>query len=317
MKRICVIGSINIDLTAKMDRFPLPGEAIVCKSFGEYGGGKGANQAIGLGKLGSDVHLIGKVGKDLYGEKLVKNLKDYEVKTEYVFKDSIALTGVSLIFINNGGENCIAHYPGANDMLNFKDIKKTSELLGSSDIILLQLEIPLEIVFYIIKKYYKLGKIIILDPAPYSKLPIDIFPYISILTPNRIEMEQLTNIKINSENDSYKAAKILMGKGANIIINKIDSSGSFLVDRNDFTFIPSFKVKTVDTTGAGDAFNSGLAYALSKGEELAKSVKFANLIGALSVTKQGAQSSMPTIIEVIEYVKKENLSNLFSLISNQ
>lgn len=314
MKKICVIGSINIDLTVKMDKFPVSGEAVICKSFGEYGGGKGANQAIGLGKLGSDVYFIGKVGGDLYGEKLIKNLKDYRVKAEYVFKDSTTHTGISLIFINNRAENCIAHYPGANSMLSFRDIKKTLELLGSSDIILLQLEIPLDIVFHIIKKYYKLGKIIILDPAPYSELPIDIFPYISILTPNRIEMEQLTNIKINSEKDSHKAAKILIGRGANIIINKIDNHGSFLADGNDFTFIPSYKVKAIDTTGAGDAFNAGLAYALSKEEELVKSVKFANLIGALSVTKQGAQISMPTKREVKEYIEKENLDDFIYLV---
>ncbi len=316
MKKICVIGSINMDLVANMNQFPSPGEAVICGDFNEYTGGKGANQAIGLGKLESDVSFIGKIGNDDYGKSLLKNLKSSNVCVDYVYKSSDIHSGISLIFIDSSGQNCIAHYPGANGKLSLEDIEKASDLLGSSGIVLLQLEIPLELDFSIIKNYGKKDKIIILDPAPFTTIPDDIFPYISIITPNRVEMGQLTGIKIKNKNDSLKASSILLGKGVENVVNKIDDYGVSIMNKDSHTFIESLKVKAIDTVGAGDAFNAGLAYSLSKDNDLISSVKMANLIGAISVTKKGAQNSLPTRKEIKEFIFKNDLNEYMDLLED-
>ncbi len=313
MKKICVIGSINMDLVASMEHFPTPGEAVICGSFNEYTGGKGANQAIGLGKLKSDVSFIGKVGNDDYGVSLLKNLRDNNVNIDYVYKSDSINSGISLILINSNGQNSIAHFPGANSKLNLEDIGKAADMLNASDIILLQLEIPLDLDFHIIKKYSKKGKTIILDPAPFSTIPDDIFPHVSVITPNRVEMEQLTGIKIKNSTDSLKASGILLDKGSGSVINKLDDYGVSIMNKDFNTFIDSLKVKAIDTVGAGDAFNAGLAYGLSKDNDLISSAKMANLVGAISVTKKGAQNSLPTIEEIKEFISEKGLNEYINL----
>lgn len=310
MKKICVIGSINIDLVGRVNRFPYPGESVTAINFSEHCGGKGANQAVALGKLGADVYFIGKVGNDLYANLLLKSLKKNGVKTDFVFKDCKERSGISLIYVNNSGENCIVNYMGANNNLNLKDVGKAQNLMESADILLLQLEIPLEIIFDIIKKFYKLGKTVILDPAPYKPIPFEILPNISILTPNQNEIEQLTNVKVNNERDSYKAAKFLIDKGANVIINKLGSKGAFVLDEKNSNLIPAFDVKRVDSVGAGDAFNAGLAYGISKNKSIYESVVIGNLVASLSVTKEGVQESMPAREDLIKFINENSLKNI-------
>lgn len=310
MKRICVIGSINIDLVVRVGRFPYPGESVTAINFSEHSGGKGANQAVALGKLGTDVYFIGKVGTDSYGNLLLKSLEESGVKTDFVFKDYQDHSGISLIYVNNSGENCIVNYMGANNNLTMENIRKALKLIKSADIILLQLEIPLNIIFNIIRKFYKLGKTIILDPAPYKPIPFDILSNISILTPNQTEIEQLTNIKVNNEQDSYKASKFLIDKGANVIINKLGSKGAFLIDKNNSNLIPTFDVKRVNSIGAGDAFNAGLAYGISKNKSLYESVLIGNLVASLSVTKEGVQESMPTKEDLTKFINNNSLEHI-------
>ncbi len=316
MKKICVIGSINMDLVATMSHLPVPGEAVICSGFNEYNGGKGANQAIGLGKLRSAVSFIGRVGNDNYGVSLIKNLRHNNVNVDYVYKSSDIHSGIALIFIDSNGQNSIAHYPGANSRLNLKDIKRADKVLNESDIILLQLEIPLEIDFHLIKEHGKKGKTIILDPAPFSAIPDDIFPHISVITPNRVEMEQLTGIKIRNSDDSLKAGSILLDKGVENVINKIDDYGVLIMNKNQHAFIKSIKVKAIDTVGAGDAFNAGLAYGLSRDKDLISSSKMANIIGAISVTKKGAQDSMPNMEEIREFISGNDINEYYSLFNN-
>jgi ribokinase len=313
MKKICVIGSINMDLVASMKNFPAPGEAVICNSFNEYTGGKGANQAIGLGRLGSDVAFVGKVGNDDYGECLLGNLIKNNVNVECTFKSNDIHSGISMIFINSDGQNCIAHHPGANGSLSFEDVEKAANMIYSTDIILLQLEIPLDLNFFIIKENNKKGKTIILDPAPFSTIPDEIFPLVSVITPNRIEIERMTGIKVNNKDDSLKACKILLKKGVKNVINKIDEYGVFLMNKDFNTFIKPLDVKAIDTVGAGDAFNAGLAYSLSRGKDLISSAKVANLIGAISVTKKGAQDSLPSREETYRFLLENDLEGYVDL----
>ena len=305
-----------MDLVASMRNFPAPGEAVICSSFNEYTGGKGANQAIGLGRLGSDVAFVGKVGNDDYGVYLLKNLMKNNVNVDYTFNSNNIHSGISLIFINSDGQNYIAHYPGANSKLSFEDIEKTVDLIDSTDIILLQLEIPLDLNFFIIKENSKKGKTIILDPAPFSTIPDEIFPLVSVITPNRIEIERLTGIKVKNKDDSLRACEILLDKGVQNVINKIDDYGVFLMNKDFNTFIESLDVKAVDTVGAGDAFNAGLAYSLSKDKDLISSTKLANLIGAISVTKKGAQNSLPNRKEINEFIYKNDLEEYANLLED-
>ncbi|MBM3708808.1 MAG: ribokinase [Actinobacteria bacterium] len=313
MKKICVIGSINIDLVATMEHFPVPGEVVVCQKFNEYYGGKGANQAVGLGKLGADVSFIGKIGNDKYGDSLLKNLKKNNVKIDNVFKDNSMHSGISLIFIDSKGQNSIAHISGANGNLSLADIMKARGMLHESDIILLQLEIPLDIVFYIIENYSQGDKTIILDPAPFHSIPGNILSRISIMTPNRVEMELLTCIKIKDKNDSLKASSILLDKGVKNVINKLDNYGVLIASKDSNTFLKSIKVNAVDTVGAGDAFNAGLAFGLSHGKNLIESSEIANLIGAISVTRKGAQDSMPDISEIKRFISERCLKKFYDL----
>jgi ribokinase len=311
MKRICVIGSINIDLVGATERFPYPGESVRANNFSEHPGGKGANQAVALGKLGADVYFIGKVGTDTYADLLLDSLEKSGVKTDFVFRDKENHTGTSLIFVNNSGENSIVNYRGANDSFAINEMNRAKEILESSDIILLQLEIPYEINTHIIDKIYKeKDKIIILDPAPIAPISDDLLPMINILTPNKVEMEQLADVVIKDESDSLKASKELINRGANVIINKLGKDGAVLVDKDFSGLIKTFDIECISSIGAGDAFNAGLAYGLSKGNNIYDSVIIGNLVASLSIAKDGVQESMPSKEELINFAKKNSLKEI-------
>ncbi len=308
--KICVVGSINIDLVGRAERFPSPGESIKASSFSEHPGGKGANQAVALGKLGADVYFIGKIGKDSYSGFLMDSLEKSGVKTDFVFLDNKNHSGTSLIYVNDPGENCIVNYRGANDTITIEDIEKASGILESSEIILLQLEIPFDVNVHIIKIFNKKNKMIILDPAPFSPIPDELLPMVSILTPNKVEMQQLTGLEIKDEDDSLKAARSLIKKGANTIINKLGSMGAVLVEKDYSDLIPTFDIKRVNSIGAGDAFNGGLAYGLSKGNNIYNSVAIGNLVATLSVSREGVQESMPLKKELITFANRMGLKDL-------
>ncbi len=304
MKKLCVIGSLNMDLVASVDRFPKPGETIIGREFGTYPGGKGANQAVAAGRLGADVRMVGKVGDDLYGRQYLQILKENGVDAEGVEVEPGISSGVAVIEVDGTGENHIVIISGANGKVDRKYIDRKLEYLMECDIFLFQLEIPLDTVMYAMKLLKSEGKVVIFDPAPASRLPDDIFPLVDYITPNETELQVITGVNVAEENDIRKAANQLLEKGAGVVVAKVGKNGAYIAERNGFTHIPGFIVPVVDTTAAGDSFNAGLAFALSGGKTLMESVRFANAVGALSTTAKGAQGAMPHLREVEELISR-------------
>lgn len=304
MKKICIIGSINMDLVVTVDRFPKPSETLVGKEFNTFPGGKGANQAVAAGRLQANVRMVGKVGDDMYGKQLIRNLQENGVKPGGVIIDSGVSTGIAVIEVDSTGENHIVVIPGANGRVDFQLIDGQLASLLESDIFLFQLEIPLETVVYTMKKLKEHGKTIILDPAPGRVLPDEIFNYIDYITPNETEIAIISGRKIKTLADIREAAASLYQKGVGTVILKAGKNGAYIIHDNDFIHCPGFSVKAVDTTGAGDSFNAGLAVSLAGGNEIKESVQFANAVGALSTTAKGAQNAMPTLNQVISFLKE-------------
>lgn len=303
MKKICVIGSLNMDLVTKVSYFPKSGETILGKSFQTFPGGKGANQAVALGRLGADVIMVGKVGEDIYGEKYLEVLRNNNVRQDAVEIEKEVSSGIAVIQVNDSGENNIIVVPGANGKVDTQYIESKWDIIRQADIFLFQLEIPLLTVTDVMKKLKKLGKVIILDPAPASKLPDDIFKYIDFITPNETEIETLTSRNIKNEDDLKEAGKILFDKGVKVVIAKLGSKGASIIKKDEYISIPGFKVSAVDTTAAGDSFNAGFAFALSEEKSLKDCVEFGNAVGAISTTALGAQEAMPTYEIVNEFIK--------------
>ena len=305
MKELCVIGSLNMDLVITVGEFPKPGETIFGDSFKTFPGGKGANQAVALGKLGADVLMVGKVGDDIYGAKYLEVLKNNNVRQDGVDIEKEISSGVAIIKVNNKGENNIVVVSGANGKVDVNYIESKWDVIVKADIFLFQLEIPMETVIYTMKKLKDLGKTIILDPAPASKLPDEIFNYIDFITPNETELETLAEKKIDNEDDLREAANILFDKGVKVIISKQGRRGAAIIKRNEYAHVNGFKVNAVDTTAAGDSFNAGFAFALAQGKTLDECVKFANGVGAISTTALGAQEAMPSYEVVRKFMDEK------------
>lgn len=298
MKKICVIGSLNMDLVASMERFPQPGETLTGKQFGVFPGGKGANQAVAAGRLQADVRMIGKVGDDVFGERIIANLKENGINAEGLGVAAGLSSGVAVIEVDGSGENHIVIIPGANGGMDRSFLDQRLEFMLECDIFLLQLEIPIETVAYVVKKLKEHGKTIILDPAPARSLPAEIFENIDYITPNETEIAILSNRPVQNETDIAAAALELLNRGVGQVILKAGKRGAFIIRPEETVHIPGFKVTVVDTTGAGDSFNAGLAVSLAQGLGLAESVRFANAVGALATTAQGAQIAMPRYEQV-------------------
>jgi ribokinase len=303
MKKITVIGSINMDLVTIVSRLPQPGETITGNSFRNFPGGKGANQAIAAGKLGGNVSMIGKLGNDSIAEDYIKVFQSSSVSTEGIALEKEVHSGIALIEVDTNGENRIIVVPGANGLVDRKLIDDKSRDIDDSDIILLQLEIPLDTVEYVLEKISGKGKIIILDPAPAQKLKDEVYKHIDFITPNETEIKLLTGKEINSQEDLISASEILLNKGVKNVIAKAGSKGAFIINSQGIEDVKGFRVKTIDTTAAGDTFNGALAYALSNDNTIKESVTFACAAAAISTTGLGAQGAMPTVKEVNELVK--------------
>ncbi len=303
--KTCVVGSLNMDLVATVDRFPKPGETIIGNDFATYPGGKGGNQAVALGRLGADVLMVGKVGNDLFGEQYLNNLKMNGVSSDTVKVHEGISTGIAVIEVDSTSENRIVVIPGANGKVDRTLIDENWDLMEARDIFLFQLEIPLDTILYTMERLNKAGKTIIFDPAPAMALPDEMYKYVDYITPNETEIEMLTQIKIENDEDLKKAGRWLISKGVKNVVAKAGKKGAYLITRDNFVHIPGFKVNAVDTTAAGDSFNAGLAFALSHGNDILECIRFANAVGAISTTGKGAQSAMPSIGEVEEFINKE------------
>ncbi len=307
-KPIVVIGSINMDLVIKSSSIPKPGETVIGESFYKAYGGKGANQAVTVSKLGGDCYFIGRIGKDLFGNELKENLLKNQVNIDYLTEDDSSLTGIAFIIVDQDGENSIVVAPGANMKLNKEDIERAIPIISKASTLLIQLEIPIETVEYSLNLAKSYNLISILNPAPArKKIDKDIISLVDIITPNRSELAMITGIELKDDDDIIKAGKRLLEYGIKWVIVTLGSRGVMAIGEDREIYIPAIKVDPVDTTGAGDVFNGALTVKLSQGEPIERAIKYAVVCAGISVTRKGAQSSIPTSEEVESFIKKEGI----------
>ena len=295
---VLVVGSANMDLVVTSERFPKPGETIFGKHFEMFPGGKGANQAVSCAKLGGLTYFLGKMGDDDFQDSLNKSLSENGVHIEDVLIEKDAQTGCALISVDGTGENQIIVISGTNMNFSSEDLFTKKDYFSKVKVVLAQLEIPIETVAQAAKLAKENDALFILNPAPAAELTDELLSMIDYITPNESELELLTGVEMRDHESQEKAAKVLLDKGVKNVIVTLGDKGSLLVNKNECTSYNSYSVRAVDTTAAGDSFNGALAYSLSKGTEIKDAIHFANYSAALSVTKMGAQSSMPTYQEV-------------------
>jgi len=293
---------MNMDLVLETERYPVRGETVVGRAFSQVPGGKGANQACAIGRLGGDVGFISVCGDDEYGNTLINSLGKSGVDLSHIEKIS-ETTGIALITVEETGENRIILIPGANEKVTTSVIAAKEKQIKEANIVLLQLEIPLDTVIYTIEMAKRYDTKVILDPAPASKLPDEIYQNIDFILPNEIEIENLVTNDIFS-NTEEKAQKLLeMGVG-NVILTR-GEKGVTLYNRTTPKKFPAEEVEVVDTTAAGDAFVGGLAYSLNLNYCIEEAIRYANVVAGLTVTGLGAQNSLPDIQEVKGYLERK------------
>ena len=296
--KVVVVGSLNMDLVTRAERLPRPGETLIGESFATVSGGKGANQAVASARLGAEVSMVGCVGADGYGEQLRAALLAEQI-------DCQALTtvegssGVALIVVDDSSQNAIVIVAGANGLLTSDVVKGFDPVLQAADVIICQLEVPLQTVGYTLKRGRELGKTMILNPAPASSpLPADWYASIDYLIPNESEASALSGLPVDSLETAEAAASRLIAAGAGKVIITLGAQGSLFANGQSFEYFPAPKVKAVDTTAAGDTFVGGFAAALAVGKSEAEAIRFGQAAAALSVTRAGAQPSIPTLSDV-------------------
>lgn len=295
---VLVVGSANMDLVVTSERFPNPGETVFGKNFTMFPGGKGANQAVGCAKLGAKTYFLGKMGNDDFHNMLNKSLGDNGVDINDVLVENDGQTGVALISVDGSGENEIIVISGTNMKFTKDDLLTKKDYFSKVKVVLCQLEIPVETVTLAAKLAKENNAIFILNPAPASELNDELLSLVDFLTPNESELEILSGCKIDEECSAEKAAKVLLDKGVKNVLVTVGERGAILANNERTKKFEARKMNAIDTTAAGDSFNGALAYSLSNGRKLDEAIQFANYAAALSVTKMGAQTSMPTLKEV-------------------
>jgi ribokinase len=296
--RIVVVGSSNTDMVVKSRRLPAPGETVTGGQFVLAAGGKGANQAVAAARLGADVTLVAKVGRDMFGDQAVENYRKEGIRTDYVFRDPERATGIALILVDAQGENLISVASGANHALTPADVDQAAECIRAAQVVMLQLEIPLETVCRAAEVAEAAGVPVILNPAPAAPLPDGLLGRVAYLTPNESEAQQLSGLAVENEASARQAAQRLLAAGAGHVIITLGPKGALWATPGQAQAVPSRRVRALDSTAAGDAFNGALAWALGSGQPLDEAVRTACLVGALSVTRLGAQPSLPTKAEL-------------------
>lgn len=299
-KNILVIGSLNMDIVITLEHLPRPGETIAGLEKQEHPGGKGANQACAAAKLGGSTGIIGRVGIDGYGQALISSLKSAGADTSGIIAQQDTETGLAFICVDRKGENTIVVARGANAMLSPDDIRNAARYIDAADIVLLQLEIPFETVTYVIDTASRKGKTIALNPAPAKEKLDALYGKIHILTPNDGELAALTGMNTDSVEGAETAAKALIEKGVETVIVTLGDKGALFVRKDRAKHFPARKVKAVDTTAAGDVFCAAVCVALSEGKDIEEAIEFANAASAISVTRKGAQPSIPSRQELEE-----------------
>jgi len=300
---VTVVGSLNMDLVVKAPRLPAVGETVTKGTFGTFPGGKGANQAVAAARLGARVGMVGAIGKDAFGSQLRDGLRRDGVDVSHVIEIDDAPSGVALITVGSQGQNTIVVAPGANWRMTTAHVDAAADLIARSQILLIQLEIPIETVTRAAEIASSAKVRVVLDPAPApeSPLPDRLIRLVDVINPNEVEAKVLTGTNVADERGARDAAERLLAMGCRSAVIKLGARGAFVADGDTRAAVPGIHVDAVDTTAAGDAFAGALAVALGEGRPVMEAVRFANVAGAISVTRMGAQPSMPRRAEVVEF----------------
>lgn len=291
---IVVIGSSNTDMVVKSGHLPSPGETVLGGHFIMNPGGKGANQAVAAARLGGAVTFIANVGDDVFGQEAVKGFQSHGINSDFVGIDKGSPSGIALIMVDDQGENCISVALGANAAIQTADIDRARKVIGQASYVLIQLEIPIDVVEHAVELARQADIKVVLNPAPAQLLSDDILSSLHMITPNETEAELLTGIKVDDEISARSAANALQEKGIDIVVITMGSLGAYVLSKELDQLIPCPSVKAVDTTAAGDTFNGALVVGLAEGMGLMEAVEFANKAAAFSVTIMGAQASTPS-----------------------
>ncbi len=296
--RIVVVGSVNTDLVVRVPAIPRPGETVIGGTFTSAGGGKGANQAVAAARAGAEVAFVGRVGADAMGDAAIAAFRTEGVDTCFLTRDPSAPSGVALILVDEGGENSIAVAPGANDCLRPNHIDAARDLIAQADVLLIQLEIPLETVIHAVALAEAAGVPVILNPAPAQPLPPDSLAQVTILTPNETEAALLSGAPVDTAESAAAAARCLLRSGPRGVVVTLGSRGAVVATAERESRVPAHRISAVDSVAAGDVFNGCLAVAIAEGNDLDAAVRFATAAAAISVTRHGAQASAPLRAEI-------------------
>ena len=302
--RVVVVGSSNTDMVVKTPHIPAPGETVLGGDFVMVAGGKGANQAVAAARLGAQTTFVARLGRDVFGDRAITNIGTAGVDTHYIVRDDTAPSGVALIAVDDKGQNSIVVASGANARLTPDDVNAARDAIAKCDVVVIQFEIPLDTVARAIGLAREMDKIVIVNPAPAQYLPDYFLQGVDVLIPNEGEAAMLLGMKLDDNFSPVEAAKELRTRGVGTVIITLGAEGALAVTHDRVQEIPPRRVTAVDTTAAGDSFTGALAVALGEGKDLGQSVYFANAAAAISVTRLGAQTSMPTRDEVDAFIAK-------------
>lgn len=300
MPRVVVVGSANVDFVVQTPHIPRPGETVLGHHFVMAMGGKGANQAVGAARLDADVTFVARIGRDIFGDQCIEAYHNEAIDTKYITRDDHEATGVALIAVAADGENSITVASGANMRLLPEHIAAAREAIAHADVLVMQLEVPVETVLAAARIAREHGVRVVLNPAPARTLPDDLLRLVDVLTPNRIELAQLAGLSEGQvkQLSEGQLGEALLSLGVKQGVITLGARGALVADSGGIVHVPAFPITPLDTTAAGDAFNAGLAVALARGGGLVGAARFASACGALAATKMGAQPSLPTEVAV-------------------
>jgi ribokinase len=302
MAKVLVVGSINMDLVVRVPHSPRPGETVLGGDFETFAGGKGANQAVAAARMGGEVTMVGRVGSDNFGDTLIQGLIEDNIKTTYVIKDTETPTGIAMIAVAANGENMIVVASGANYEVSEVDVTNARDIMRDTDLLLLQLECPMEAVTAAIDLAKAYNIPVVLNPAPAQPLSEALLANVDILTPNETELMMLAG-----EDDVDKAIEKVLSWGTKNLVVTLGANGARVVTEGVDRHIPAHEITAVDTTAAGDAFNGALAVAYAEGKPLLEAVSYGMAAGAMAATRRGAQPSLPTRDAVENLIKSSHI----------
>ena len=304
-KPICVVGSANVDLTFRTPRLPVPGETLAGRSLHQCMGGKGANQAVVAARLGADVTFVARVGNDGFGTEAIEAYKAEGIDTSFIQQDDEEPTGTAAILVDDEAENCIIVVAGANQRLTPADVRTASSVIEQSDLVLCQLETPVETAIEAFRLAREANKVTVLTPAPAKSVNAELLALCDVCVPNETEISAIVHQPISADADAIRAAELLRGHGVGRVALTMGGDGVLILDESGTTHVPATKVEAVDTTGAGDAFTAALAVSLAGGWGLGEAARFAGKVAAISVTRLGTQTSFPSLEELNNWDRRK------------